>query len=173
MFKLVFELKQTSENVLKLRLHWGFRLVFLVLLGIVVASVFVGRAEGTSFRLVPAVLVLIFVLLGLYQEQWIFNRDTGTISHDHGLLPISKTRMYKRETVDHIEISSFRKGEAPMSAQKGQKKFFQKDLLRLSLVLGDAGRKDIEISEEKNKATLERRAASIADFMNLSYHSEL
>lgn len=171
MFKLIFELKQITDAKLRLQLHWGFRVVFLVLLFLVISSSLATAEERAVFAPIPVILIALFAIIGLYQESWTFDKANGLITNRHGLIFLNKKTKFQAEEVDRLEIQEFRKGS--IKGQEKTKRFFQKDLLRFSLVMSDSSRKDIEITEAKNKTALHRKAASIADFMEMSYKSEV
>ncbi len=170
MLKLTFRLKEIDLDTLALKLHWGFRLVFTLLAAIVLAGLLVTNSEdGTA--LFPIVLIVVFILIALYNESWYFNKSGGVIRHLHGLVGLSANTTFSINNIESVEVKSFRKGSASETL-KEKKSFFQRDLLTLSLMFSSGDKKVIEITEAKNKAALQRKAAAISDFMNISYHSE-
>lgn len=170
MLKLTFRLKELGKDTLALKLHWGFRLVFTLLAAIVLAGLLVTSSDDGA-ALFPIVLIAVFILIALYNESWSFNRSSGVIRHLHGLVALSATSTFSINNVESVEVKSFRKGSASDKLDE-KKSFFQRDLLTLSLMFSSGDKKVIEITEAKNKATLQRKAAAISDFMNISYHSE-
>ncbi|MFW5711702.1 MAG: hypothetical protein ACOCZA_07120 [Spirochaetota bacterium] len=170
MLNLTFAVKEIDTDTLALKLHNGFRIVFGVLAVIILSSLIV-TASDQGGGLLPIILVVVFTLIALYNESWYFHKSDGVIKHLHGLVMLSASTTFAAEDVESVEVKSFRKGS--VSSQPGQKKrFFQRDLLTLSLIFSEGGKKDIEITEAKNKTALQRKAAAISDFMNISYHSE-
>lgn len=116
----------------------------------------------------------LFVIIMLYEESWIFDRRKGQVFHFHGILPLKKSRVISFEEIEALSVSAFRKGSVGESVGSGEKKrFFQRDLIRFSLVLRDSSRRDIEITEAKHGDTLRQRTATIAEFMNISFLSEI
>ena len=127
-----------------------------------------------------------FVLIALYNESWVFTKDAdnartpdstdrttpATIRHFHGLVFLAAQKKYSSEDLESVEVKAFRKGSVS-DAQTEKKRFFQRDLLSLCLIFIAGGRKDIEITEIKNKTALQRKAASISDFLDIPYHSEV
>ena len=170
MLKLTFHLKKSSDTVMELRLSWGFRFVFLVLFALIVGSIYIQVQDGAaeSISLFSYILLGAFSLAAVYDERWIFDCHRGVVVQAHGLLFLHKRSEYRSEEISHLEITEFRKGSI---REDEKRRFFQRDLLRLSLVLKEAGFKDIEITEKKNMAALQSKAATLADFMNFSYHS--
>lgn len=170
MLKLNFILKEQSDDTLALKLHWGFRIVFAVLAAIILASQLVTASEdGGAY--ISIVLIAVFALIALYNESWYFDRHSGVVRHLHGLVMLSATRTFSAEEIEGVEVKAFRKGSVS-GKQDEKRRFFQRDLLTLSLLLSSGDKKDIEITEEKNKTALQRKAAAISDFMEISYHSE-
>ncbi|MGC9311428.1 MAG: hypothetical protein ACP5IA_01950 [Sediminispirochaetaceae bacterium] len=174
MLKLTFYLKQVNEDELALRLFWGFRAVFLVLFALVVGSVLVedGTAGGAAAGVSPlaVILLIVFALIAVYDERWTFIRSEGRVVHAHGILVIHKRTSYAVSEISGLEVTKFRKGSV---GGEEKRRFFQRDLLRFSVIFAETGYKDIEITEARNKTDLQGKAAAIADFMNLSYHSEV
>lgn len=174
MLKLTFYLKQVSEDELSLRLFWGFRAVFLVLFAMVAGSILVedGTAGVAAAGVSPlaVILLIVFALIAVYDERWTFLRSEGRVVHAHGILAIHKRTSYAVSEISGLEVTKFRKGSV---GGEEKRRFFQRDLLRFSVIFTEAGYKDIEITEARNKADLQGKAAAIADFMNLNYHSEV
>lgn len=170
MLKLTFRLKEIDKNTMALKLHWGFRLVFALLTLIVLFGLLVTASDNGGSQ-VPILLIVVFTLIALYNESWYFDKSGGVVRHLHGLVALSATTTFAAEDIESVEVKSFRKGSASTSREE-QKRFFQRDLLTLSLTFSNGDKKDIEITEAKNKTALQRKAAAISDFMNISYHSE-
>jgi uncharacterized membrane protein len=171
MLKLTFMLKETNDDTLALKLYWGFRIVFAVLAAVILAShLATVSAEGGAF--ISIVMIAAFTLIALYNESWYFDRHNGIVQHLHGLLMLSATSTFATEEIEGVEVQAFRKGSVS-GTQNEKRRFFQRDLLTLSLVFTSGDKKDIEITEAKNKAALQRKAAAISDFMEISYHSEV
>ncbi|HKK65160.1 MAG TPA: hypothetical protein VJ967_04830 [Clostridia bacterium] len=190
MFKLTFVIKKLDENTLALRLHWGFRAAFAVFAAIIFASMQVSTSQRGG-GLIPTILIVLFAGIALYNESWYFHKQSGFVQHRHGLLLFAARKNYPASEIESLEVKAFRKGSVPGSQSeslrgdseqedsgqgfsgRGEKKrFFQKDLLTLSLVFSSGEKKDIEIIEHKNKAALQSKAAEISDFMGIPYHSE-
>ncbi|SRR6056297_2772908 len=170
MLKLTFVVKEIDTDTLALKLHNGFRIVFGILAVIILSSLVV-TASNDGGELLPGVLIVVFTLIALYNESWYFHKSDGEVKHLHGLVLLSATTTFAAKEIESVEVKSFRKGSvAPQPSEK--KRFFQRDLLTLSLIFSSGGKKDIEITEAKNKTALQRKAAAISDFMNISYHSE-
>jgi len=186
MCKLIFILRKIDDNTLALKLHWGFRLVFGLLAVIILSSMLVTSSEEGG-SLVMVVLIALFVLIALYNESWYFSlpegdtdrestpggsKPKGLVRHFHGLVMLAAHSSFSIEDIESIEVKAFRKGSVP-GAESEKKRFFQRDLLTLSLIFTKGGKKDIEITEAKNKTALQRKAAAISDFTGISYHSEV
>ena len=180
MFKLTFVIKKIDENTLALRLHWGFRAVFAVFASILFASLQVSTSQRGG-GLIPTILIVVFAGIALYNESWYFHKQNGFVEHRHGLLLFSARKNYSASKIEGLVVKAFRTGSVPLEQsssgqsspdQKGKRRFFQKDLLTLSLVFSSGDKKDIEITENKNIAALQSKAAEISDFMGIPYHSE-
>ena len=190
MFKLTFIVKKINGHTLALKLHRGFRVAFVAFAAIIFASVQVSASQQGG-GLMPTILIVLFALIALYNESWYFNKQNGSVEHRHGLLLFATRKTYTASDIESLEVKAFRKGSVPGSQSesprgdseqedsgqgfsgRGEKKrFFQKDLLTLSLVFSSGEKKDIEIIEHKNKAALQSKAAEISDFMGIPYHSE-
>jgi len=171
MLKLTFYLKQISEEILELRLFWGFRAVFLVLFGLILGSILVPRNAGSEGASILAVILLVlFAFIMVYDEKWIFDTDKGQVVHAHGILFVHRKTVYGKDEISQLSVTEFRKGSI---VKEEKRRYFQRDLLRLSMELKETQPKDIEISEKKNITDLQGKAAAIAQFMNLPYHSDL
>lgn len=191
MFKLTFVIKKLDENTLALKLHWAFRAAFAVFAAIIFASMQVSSSQQGG-GVVPTILIVVFALIALYNESWSFYKQEGLVEHRHGLLLFAARKNYSASETESLEVKAFRTGSVPLSqsssgqglskqsssnqsdsGQRGKRRFFQKDLLTLSLVFSSGEKKDIEITENKNKAALQSKAAEISDFMGIPYHSEV
>ena len=166
---MAFFLKRTSDDTISLKLRHGFRILFALLWLVILGTVLV--SGGGKVSPVAPVLLFLFGLILLYEESWVFNRTEGTIYHFHGLVFLKRTRIFHRDDVDALVVSSFRKGS--ISAGEEKRRFFQKDLIRFSLFFRDGVKKDIEITEAKHEADLQQKATEIANFMNISYGRDL
>jgi hypothetical protein len=175
MFNLTFVIKQLDGHTLALKLHWGFRAAFAVFAAIIFTSMQVSTSQRGG-GLVPTILIVVFAGIALYNESWYFHMHEGLVEHRHGLLLIAARKNYSASNIESLEVKAFRTGSVPAgrgdSGQRGKRRFFQKDLLTLSLVFRSGEKKDIEITENKNKAALQSKAAEISDFMGIPYHSE-
>ncbi|HKK65154.1 MAG TPA: hypothetical protein VJ967_04800 [Clostridia bacterium] len=176
MFKLTFAIKELDGQTLALKLHWGFRAAFAVFAAIIFASMQVSTSQGGG-GVVPTILIVVFTGIALYNESWYFYKNEGSVQHRHGLLLFAARKNYSASDIESLEVKAFRTGSVPVgqgsSGQRGKRRFFQKDLLTLSLVFNSGEKKDIEITENKNKAALQSKAAEISDFMGIPYHSEV
>jgi len=171
MLKLTFYMKQVSEDVLVLRLFWGFRIVFLLLFALIAGSMYIpGDVSSAGSSPLAVILLILFAGIAVYDEKWLFNKPEGIVTHIHGIVILGRKTTFAVHDISHIEVSEFRKGSI---GGEDKKRAFQRDLLRLSIVLSESGSKDIEITEKKNLADLRSKAAAIAGFMNLNYHSKV
>ncbi len=166
---MAFILKKTSDDTISLKLRHGFRFLFALLWLVILGTVLV--SGGGKVSPVAPVLLFLFGLILLYEESWVFNRSEGTIFHFHGFVFLKRTRVFKKDDVDALVVSSFRKGS--INAGEERRRFFQKDLIRFSLIFRDGVKKDIEITEAKHDADLQQKAIGIADFMNITYRRNL
>jgi hypothetical protein len=165
---LSFILKKKGDDELSLRLPWGFRAVFAFLAALLLGSIIVAE-DGQPGFLSP-LLILLFLTISLYEESWVFDRRAGLVRHLHGLLPLKKCNITPVEDIEALAVRAFRTGSI---AAVEKKRFFQRDLVKLSLVLRDSSCRDIEIIEAKHDHALRQRAESIARFMDISCSLEL
>ncbi|MFO7729272.1 MAG: hypothetical protein R6V86_00760 [Spirochaetia bacterium] len=180
MFKLTFIIKKIEDHTLALKLHWGFRAAFVFFAAIIFASMQVSTSQQGG-GLLPTILIMLFAGIALYNESWYFHKQDGLVEHRHGLLLIAARKNYSASEIESLEVKAFRTGSVPSDQsdsgrrenQREKRRFFQKDLLTLSLVFSSGEKKDIEITEKKNKAALQSKAAEISDFMGIPYHSEV
>lgn len=190
MFKLTFIIKKNDGHRLALKLHWGFRAVFTAFAAIIFASMQVSTSQRGG-GLVPTILIVLFALIALYNESWYFYKQDGLVVHRHGLLLFALRKIYSASDIESLEVKAFRTGSVPVdrfdsqrgeneqensrqgfSGRREKRRFFQKNLLTLRLVFRSGEKKDIEITEHKNKAALQSKAAEISDFMGIPYHSD-
>jgi hypothetical protein len=169
--KLNFVMERADEQTLVLRLGIGFRIVFFLLAGLVAYG---SHLNGVFDRLRPALfpggIMLLFLLIALYQELWRFSRREGRIVHAHGLLLFTRYYVYPLERVAAIEFRGFRRGGTGPDNLGQDRRFFQKDLTRLSIVLKDGERKDVRIEDRKSLDVVLAQGEEIARFLGLPLH---
>ncbi len=98
-------------------ISWGFRAAFLVTASIVIASVasvsggpFLARFNAFSLAMVGACL-----LASLYQERWIFDRESNVLERNVGLVFLHTHRRVPLDTLREVVLRGFgaREREGP------------------------------------------------------------
>ncbi|MFO7849229.1 MAG: hypothetical protein R6V67_04635 [Spirochaetia bacterium] len=166
--KLSFKLRRTEEGLITLKLNFHFRAVFLLFFLIVALGAYtVGAFESLASSIFPSILLILFLLVFLYEESWYFALSEGRIIHAHGLLPFKRYYVFPLDSIKKIEISRFRKGSSHEGSPSGERRFFQRDFTRLTLVLNTGERHDIRLEDDKSRSELLRQGREIAQFLGL------
>ncbi len=172
--RLNFIMKRVNEETLALRLGIAFRVVFLILAGFVGYGAYInGVFNNLQTALFPGGVILLFLLIALYEETWYFFRgEEGRIVHAHGLLLFKRYYVYPLETVTAFEFRGFRRGGTGSDYLGPNRRFFQKDLTRLSFILSDGERKDVSIEDQKSLDTVRVQGEEIARFLDLPLYDQ-
>jgi hypothetical protein len=157
MFRLDYVLKQESESELVLRFRTSFRLFMFIFAALVAGSIVVSGPNPSGLTFLPPLFLLFFILAGLYDERWIMDREKRLLLHRNGLIPFASIRSYPFDSIEALELDTFQT---------------HKKIIRLSFLLADGSRKDVEISGRKNREEIEERARRMAAFMSLSFRTE-
>ncbi len=171
--KLSFKMRRAGEGLLTLKLAPFFRVVFF-LFSLIVAygSYTVGAFESPGSSIFPGIVLSLFILVFLYEESWYFALSEGRVVHAHGLLPLKRRYVFPLEAIKKIEISRFRKGSIGDGSPVEERRFFQKDFTRLTLVLNSGERHDIRLEDDKSRSELLAQGREIAGFLGLPISTE-
>ncbi len=156
MFSLDYVLKQGSENELVLRFRTSFRLFMFLFAALVAGSMAVAGPDPPGLAFLPPLFLLFFILAGLYDERWIMDREKRLLVHRNGFIPFTRIRSYRFDAIEALELDIFNT---------------HKKIVRLSFLLADGSRKDVEISGKKNREEIEKRARRMATFMDLPFNT--
>ncbi len=166
MFKLEYTLKEGAAGELLLRFKWGMRIVMMLFALIVLGSIFLGGqggggSEAGGLTFLPPLFLIFFLIASLYDERWIVSAELGSFTHRHGLIPPllpAKRQTWQFDELERLELSQFKT---------------RKKMIRLSLLLKNGDRKDIEIADRKELEDVEKRGRAMAAAMGLSLHKDL
>lgn len=119
-----------------LGLGMGFRVVF----GVLAALLAVGISSTGTIGWVPAGVLVVMVVGALYQEQWILDPNTGTVTARHGLVPLSRTRHWSFEEIAEVRYLHYRAGSVPGSSPPAPPGADNGDTPEFNSTLGRASR---------------------------------
>ena len=122
-------------------------------------------SEGKS-NLGPIAVILFCLLCGGYYELWIFDRKLGKIEQQSGFFLFFKRKTFLIKELKYLQISSFVKGEAGITAGVGiaktGRKFWQKRYLKLTLVTHTNRSYQIEMVGQGGYDKLEQKGKLIS-----------
>lgn len=87
----------------------AFRLVF----GFLATILAVGISSSGTIGLVPTVALLIMMVGALYQEYWIIDPNTRTVTARHGLMVLSRKRTWSFDEIEEVQYTQYRAGSVP------------------------------------------------------------
>jgi hypothetical protein len=160
MFRLKLTLKQVDSSTLALVFPLWFRIVFLGIASILLASMI---AVG-EFAAAPFIFLLIAVLSAGYTEAWYFSTESGVI-HRFGIYPFLKTSRIELSQVDRLKLERFTRGrmttpEEPEDERK--RRLFEADYTTLRLVTSSGETINIDTVKSNVSGDLVRAAEMIA-----------
>ena len=133
-----YRIRRSGDERLELRVGWIWRVFFLGCCGFLAWTAF----HGGGVYPLPAVIGLICLVAGLYNEYWAFDRTAGEVISLIGLFPIMRRRVYELDSLDSVRVRMARPigGEQPQDradryAQPAVPRAMQRRLVRLSLRL--------------------------------------
>ena len=173
MFQLYLVLQKRTDDEIELHLPMGFRIMFLAIVIFLLASMISTGSSST----IAIVLTVFSVLAGLYKEQWNFNRATGVIEHQSGLLFPYRSKMLNISDVDSF-ILSYAGGASrdTLLNQENRKMDFglkpdhrsrMKSVVSFGLMTKDGKAQTIEIRRTRTIQEIEDNAHQIADFCSI------
>lgn len=155
-------------DALELRLSRFYRGgLGLVALLLAAAMLFALVNEG-SLAAVPLILLLLSSAAALYEERWIFTKQT--IETRTGLLFLFKRRLLSTGEIEGFRLTSFTKGKLSGTDPDGPA--FLPSFAVLACETLDGSTLTIEILKLRKKAELEKKAAAIADLCSKPLTSE-
>ncbi|MAG13159.1 MAG: hypothetical protein CMN78_01035 [Spirochaetales bacterium] len=173
MFRLYLALRKKNDNEIELHLPIGFRIMFLAIVIFLVASM-VSTGSSSTMALI---LTAFSVLAGLYKEQWSFNRATGVIEHQSGLLFPYRSKKLNMSDVESF-ILSYTSGASRESIldQDSRKVDYDtklnhrakmKSVISFGLMTKSGTAQTIEIRRTRTTDDIEENAQNIADFCSI------
>ncbi|TVQ39107.1 MAG: hypothetical protein EA384_07540 [Spirochaetaceae bacterium] len=160
---------------LELRVGWFWRVFFLACCAFLAWAAFHG---GDVYPL-PAVMGIICLVAGLYNERWAFDRNAGQVVSYVGLFPIVRRRVYDLQSVTAVRVltSAPIGGSAPEAKRDhdsgpytapGVPRVLQRRLVRLSLRMrqdgDDALSVNMQTESQRRHEHLLMIGRAVADF---------
>ena len=162
MFRMSFVLKKKKDGSLSLVLPVWFRLLFLFIVILLSAGVFVSDI-GISGQWIPILVIMVCIAGALYEEKWIFNKSKNTICYISGTLIINKKKIYKFDNIENFKIS----GEFH-SENEGQLNRLRKKMAKFSLIFKSGEVMDIDITTGKTTSEeLINKAKKISSYCGI------
>ncbi len=159
MFRMSFVLKEKKDGSLSLVLPVWFRILFLFIVVLLAAGVFVSGI-GASGQWIPILIIIACIGGSLYEEKWIFNKSLNSIKYISGTMVISKKRIYKLEDIETFNIT----GEF-QTDNEGKINRLRKKMVKFSLILKSGKVLDIDITTGKTESSeLKEKAKKIAAY---------
>lgn len=162
MFKMSFVLKEKRDGILALVLPLWFRLLFLFIIVLLAAGVFVS-GPGASGLWIPILIILACLGGALYEEKWIFNNLEKNIEYTSGIMVVNKRKIYKFEDIEQFNIT----GEFH-TENEGRINRLRKKMVKFSIILKSGKVLDIDITSGKTQsAELKEKAKKIAAYCGI------
>ncbi len=160
-----FFIRNLSKDRLGYQVARWFR-ISLALFSVVVIGGTIAAAEGARVHWFsfPMVLAYFSLFAACYTESWVFDRNSGTITHAYGLLFYTRRAEYPVDGLTSLRLQKVRKGGFLAMLFKAHKRI----QLSLQLVYGNRDPVVIEeISQWRSGGQSETAAAEIAEFLQL------
>lgn len=154
-------------RVIELRFPISIRLVLGGIAGLVLAAMIAGNA----FLPFPIVLTSICVLASVYDERWIFDADTRTVTRRRGLLAFARSESIRFADIEELYVSHFVKG-SPSHFPKGKVGDFRRHQVTLYLWMKSGERRTIETRPSDHALDLVETAREIGRLTGLPVTSE-
>jgi len=179
MFQFSLNLKQISKDTLRLAMPIGFRIILLVIAGVFTAAM-IAFGSVSWFTLVIIILCLI---ASIYQDTWIFDRETGTAEHRLGLFLLCTRKTIPLTDIRNVEFNRFARGsldylnnpETPPRDDKttrilkrgGILKRPAQHIIEIRLLLRGGGKENLETAKGRHYDYFIDKAEKIAAFIDV------
>lgn len=159
MFRMSFVLKEKKDGSLSLVLPVWFRILFLFIVVLLAAGVFVSGI-GASGQWIPILIILACIGGAFYEEKWVFNKAHNNFVYILGTMFINKKKFYKLEDIDIFKVS----GDFHTDTE-GKLNRLRKKMVKFSLILKSGKVIDIDITTAKTESEeLKEKAQRIAAY---------
>ncbi|MBI9108008.1 MAG: hypothetical protein JEZ04_14770 [Spirochaetales bacterium] len=189
MFKLNLILRRKSEDIMTYSPAFWFRIIFLILFGVLVWGVIAVVAdESDAERLfVPIIVGMVCLVAALYEESWTFDSGKRIITSRFGLVFLHRKRVYSFAEIQNFELMFFLRGaksdgkadheinlSRPFSAenmaevsQRGPKIIHKRWHQELRLNFKSGNRDTLEALDSRTTEGLQNKAGILADFCGI------
>lgn len=173
MIEIRLQPRNRPDGSLELHLPLSFR-VFFAVLAIVVG---LGMAGAPQIGLFPTIVLLVLVVGALYEERWLFEPSSGTITSRHGLLVLNKKQTWSFSDVDSVSSSFYLRGSVPGSAPPseeethslgGGRRFFQRPQLKYGMILKSGEIVRIEIRRVRDSESKDYIPSKVAGILGVN-----
>jgi len=139
---LRLRLHKRPDGSVVLDLGLGFRIVFITIVVILVASFFVGGSVG----IIGILFFVVAVFGAMYTEQWVFLPENRKIIAKTGIIVFGTRREWSFDDITAVRAVMYRTGTVPRQPEKrdasagpgadspARQHFFQRRFLRYELV---------------------------------------
>ena len=159
MFRMSFVLKKKRDGTLVLVLPIWFRMLFLFIVVLLAAGVFVSGITASG-QWIPILIILMCSFGALYEEKWIFNKSLNSFTYISGTMFLNKKKIYKFEDIEIFNIT----GEFH-TENEGRINRLRKKMVKFSLILKSGKVMDIDITTGKTESLkLKEKAQKIAAY---------
>ena len=162
MLRMSFVLKTRKDGSLSLVLPVWFRLLFLFIVILLSAGVFVS-GFNIPRQWVPILIIAICLAAALYEERWVFNVQMSKIEYSSGLLFYTGKKTYRFDEVDtFILTGNLREDDREFSGQ------LLKRIVNFSLILKSGKVLNIDNSSDRTgRMELRIKADTISSYCKI------
>ena len=173
MFGFRLQLKNLPDGRLVFRIPLPYRLLLLSIGALILASIVAGGDAGGIFNranTIPLIICLLCFAGAAYHERWIFERETGRVIHQSGLLALHSNKVYGFSELASVEVR--RLGIRGLTPPGGAKvKLPIRALFRLLLVEKSGRVHTLETYRRSQLARVQNTGGRIAEYCTLTYIS--
>ncbi len=118
MFDITFRMNRRRNGAVVLSFGIAFRIVFAALVIVFGWGIADRMVNGEPLPILSVVLLVVVLLGALYEERWIFDPSSQTVSNRQGLIVLSRRRSWNFHEIDSIEYTTYRVGSNPRTASE-------------------------------------------------------
>ena len=158
MFRIALQLKKQGENILILKLPPFIKAGSILFIIFLIVSMFMfPLKEGErGLDAITIFFIVISIFIILYEEKWIFNKNSNTLESRLGLIFHYSKQIVSIDTIKCINVTEVKKGKKRPTTY-----------LKVTLLFKDETEKDIELVHIREKIKLKKNTQIIAEFCSV------